>query len=263
MKTLARILGASALLAIGPVGFFVFLASLETGMGWSWKAGSGAVGCGCLIGAVALLRRPRALTLAALSLLAAALLCFCGYIPVPFLVGYGAIGYACLIGVVALLHRPLGPTLAGLALFTIAIFCIFAFLATTHWPKARNQPTVQELQAQVDAIAILNTYKIGETTLDQFYADKWNARDPYLMKYGIIGASFNRIDDTAEFYIACPCLYDESAADAMQASFEGSRRCVAKAESFHTYFSDEQGAVTGVPAFFFKFNHGRLVSTTK
>ena len=57
MQTVARIIGVLALLAIAAFCAFGFLASFEPGNGWEWKLGYGAVGCGCLVGVVALLRR--------------------------------------------------------------------------------------------------------------------------------------------------------------------------------------------------------------
>jgi magnesium-transporting ATPase (P-type) len=56
MKTLARIIGALALLAIALFGVFGFLASFEPGNGLQWKLGYAALGCGCLFGALALFR---------------------------------------------------------------------------------------------------------------------------------------------------------------------------------------------------------------
>jgi hypothetical protein len=54
--TLARTLGAFALLAIALFCGFGFLASFEPGNGLPWQVIYGVLGCGCLIGAVALLR---------------------------------------------------------------------------------------------------------------------------------------------------------------------------------------------------------------
>jgi hypothetical protein len=57
MQTLARILGALALLAIVLFCVFGFLASFEPGNGVQWKIGYGVLGSGCLTAAVALLLR--------------------------------------------------------------------------------------------------------------------------------------------------------------------------------------------------------------
>jgi hypothetical protein len=57
MKTFVRILASVPLLAIAGFCVFGFLASFEPGNGLPWKVGYGALGCGCMIGAIALLRR--------------------------------------------------------------------------------------------------------------------------------------------------------------------------------------------------------------
>jgi uncharacterized membrane protein len=54
-KTLARIVGAFMLLALALFCLFGFLASFEPGNGLLWKAGYGALACGCFAMAVALL----------------------------------------------------------------------------------------------------------------------------------------------------------------------------------------------------------------
>ncbi len=59
MPTLARTLGAFALLGIALFCVFGFLASFEPGTGLPWQVGYGALSGGCLIGAVALLRPRR------------------------------------------------------------------------------------------------------------------------------------------------------------------------------------------------------------
>jgi hypothetical protein len=56
LKILARILGALVLLAMALGCAFGFLASFEPGNGSIWKVGYGALICGFLVGAVALLR---------------------------------------------------------------------------------------------------------------------------------------------------------------------------------------------------------------
>jgi hypothetical protein len=48
---------------------------------------------------------------------------------------------------------------------------------------------------------VLVSYKVGVTTLDQFYADKWNAKDPFLSKLGIIGFRSDPGSHTVEFEI--------------------------------------------------------------
>jgi len=119
------------LLSIALFCVFGFLASFEPGNGWLWKAGYGALGCGCLTGAVALLRRPLALALAAVALLAVALCSLSVFNQVPWLVGCGALAYGYLIGIVAFLHRPLAPTLAGAALLASAMFGVFGFMESS------------------------------------------------------------------------------------------------------------------------------------
>lgn len=56
LKLLARILAALVLLAMALFCAFGFLASFEPGNGILWKFGYGALACGFLVGAVALLR---------------------------------------------------------------------------------------------------------------------------------------------------------------------------------------------------------------
>ena len=55
LKLLARILGALVLLAMALLCAFGFLASFEPGNDLIWKVGYGALSCGFLGGAVALL----------------------------------------------------------------------------------------------------------------------------------------------------------------------------------------------------------------
>jgi len=54
LKILARILGALVLLAMALFCVFGFFASFEPGNGLIWKVGYAALGCGFLVGAVAL-----------------------------------------------------------------------------------------------------------------------------------------------------------------------------------------------------------------
>jgi hypothetical protein len=97
------------MLAIASFCVFGFLASFEPGNGLMWQLGYGALGIGCLTGAVACLFRPLGLTVAALALLAIALFCIFGfmesYLSYPGEVVYGALGCCCLVGAVALLGR--------------------------------------------------------------------------------------------------------------------------------------------------------------
>jgi hypothetical protein len=57
MQTLARILGALALIAIAMFCVFGFIVSFEPGAGLPRRVGYGVLGCGCLMAAGALLRR--------------------------------------------------------------------------------------------------------------------------------------------------------------------------------------------------------------
>jgi hypothetical protein len=57
VRTLGRVIGAAVLLAIASFCGFGFLAAFEPGNGWLWKVGYGAVGSGCLTGAVAILSK--------------------------------------------------------------------------------------------------------------------------------------------------------------------------------------------------------------
>jgi hypothetical protein len=56
LKLLARILAALVLFAMFLFCTFGFLASFEPGNGMLWKVGYGALACGFLLGAVALVR---------------------------------------------------------------------------------------------------------------------------------------------------------------------------------------------------------------
>jgi hypothetical protein len=57
MKTILRIVGSLALLAIALFCAFGFIASFEPGNGWPWKVVYGVLFFGCLVGVVALLRK--------------------------------------------------------------------------------------------------------------------------------------------------------------------------------------------------------------
>jgi hypothetical protein len=105
VQTLTRVLVAAALLFIALFCVFGFLASFEPGVGLMWKAVYGAAGCGFLAAAIELLRRPLALTLAAVALLSLGLICVLGLTRVPPRVGYGALAYGCVVGGVAVLRR--------------------------------------------------------------------------------------------------------------------------------------------------------------
>ena len=50
-----------------------------------------------------------------------------------------------------------------------------------------QSPSLEELQKETEAqISKLASYKAGTTTLDEFYADNWNAGDPFLMKLALL-----------------------------------------------------------------------------
>ncbi|HXR46579.1 MAG TPA: hypothetical protein VN784_03990 [Candidatus Limnocylindrales bacterium] len=109
LNWLFRIILAVVLLCATAFCAFGFLASFEPGNGWQWKAGYGALVCGGLGGAVAVLRRTQASTLGALALFALTMLCVLGfmesYLSSVGQVGFGALGCVCLTGGVALLGR--------------------------------------------------------------------------------------------------------------------------------------------------------------
>jgi hypothetical protein len=64
----------------------------------------------------------------------------------------------------------------------------------------------------------LKSYEVGVTTLNEFYADRWNARDPYLMKLGIIGARFDPSSHTVDFEIGSNSTRDEEMGSAAEGS---------------------------------------------
>ena len=109
LNWLSRIILAMVLLCVTAFCTFGFLAAFEPGNGWQWQVGYGALACGGLVGAIAVLRRTRARTLGALALFAFTMLCVLGfmesYLSLPGQVGYGALGCVCLTGGVALLGR--------------------------------------------------------------------------------------------------------------------------------------------------------------
>jgi hypothetical protein len=130
LKILVQCLGVLALLAVALFCVFGFLASFEPGNGLPWKLGYGVLGCSCLTGAVALLRRPLPLTVAALALVAVALISVSDF-EMPWLLGFGALGYGGLIGTAAWLRRPLAPTLIGSTLLAVTLFSIFGFMESS------------------------------------------------------------------------------------------------------------------------------------
>ena len=111
VSTLGRVIGAAVLLAIASFCVFGFLASFEPGNGWLWKVGYGAVGSGCLTGAVAILRPSAVRIFVPLSLLAVAVFSVLGFMAarasseLSVQVGFGLLAIACLAGAVAMTHR--------------------------------------------------------------------------------------------------------------------------------------------------------------
>lgn len=108
-KQALKNLAGLPLLCVTAFCVFGFLASFEPGNGLQWQLGYGTFACGSLVGAIALLFRARARTLAALALFAIAILCVLGflesYLSLPGQVVYGALACACLTGGVILLSR--------------------------------------------------------------------------------------------------------------------------------------------------------------
>ena len=92
LNWLFRIILAMALLCVTAFCTFGFLASFEPGNGWQWQAGYGALVCGGLVGAVAVLRQTRAPTLGALALFALTMLCVLGFME-SYLSSAGQVGY--------------------------------------------------------------------------------------------------------------------------------------------------------------------------
>ncbi len=78
-----------------------------------------------------------------------------------------------------------------------------------------------EIQPQV---ALLTSYKIGVTTLDEFYADGWNGGDPYLMKLGIGSARYDSSTRSVEFTIVFYGVYSEFGAKFVRNAFDSLRK---------------------------------------
>ena len=138
-------------------------------------------------------------------------------------------------------------------------------------------PNAQEIQRQV---ALLNSYKAGVTTLDDFYADKWNARDPFLTKLGIVQHHFYKPNQTYEFEIAYYDSYDHRIdakfalqfADFTQRAFDIEFESTVEGGSLGDLvsclpFSDPNGispcVVVRYPIYLLKFVGGRLASIEK
>lgn len=111
LQSLARIFGAVALLAVASFCVFGFLASFEPPTWVEFQAGYAALGCGCLMGAAALLGPRAARTLATVVLLAAAMFSVLGFMVSGRGLGwrwelsYGVLAGVCLAGSVAALWR--------------------------------------------------------------------------------------------------------------------------------------------------------------
>jgi hypothetical protein len=71
-----------------------------------------------------------------------------------------------------------------------------------------------------EQILQLKHYKIGVTTLKQFYADEWNAEDAFHTRFGIIGASFDPVRHTVEFEIGSSSSKDSDLSSAAEASLK-------------------------------------------
>ncbi|MGA2247251.1 MAG: hypothetical protein ABSH48_19850 [Verrucomicrobiota bacterium] len=110
VSTLARALGAAALLAIASFCVFGFLAAVEPGNGWLWKVGYGAIGSGCLAGAVAMLRPSAFRIFVPMSLLTIAVFSVLGFMAsrassgLSGQIGFGLLAIGCLAVAVALPH---------------------------------------------------------------------------------------------------------------------------------------------------------------
>jgi hypothetical protein len=139
-------------------------------------------------------------------------------------------------------------------------------------------PNALEIQRQT---ALLASYKAGVTTLDDFFADKWNASDPLLSKLGIVAAHFDNINHSTEFHIAYYANYDKHAhaevtvraAEMVQGSFENVRSMAGVVTEGADYgpppLFDSIAQIplcvvdTKYPQYVVKFSSGRLVSIEK
>jgi hypothetical protein len=114
-----RLLGALALIAIALFCVFGFLASFEPANWLSYQTGYGILGCSCLIGAMAMLRRTGLQTLGALALFAVATFSVLGFMEsslssrVAWQLVYGVFACGCLIGASALLFGRRGSKACG------------------------------------------------------------------------------------------------------------------------------------------------------
>jgi len=137
-------------------------------------------------------------------------------------------------------------------------------------------PNPQEIQRQV---ALLDSYKVGVTTLDDFYADKWNASDPYLSKLGIVEARYEIGTHTVELHIAYFGDYDRhaeldptiSASKVAQTLFEdgskGARNGIAYQMGLPPWYDLHGIALTAIdskyPGYHLLFEGGILASIKK
>jgi hypothetical protein len=136
-------------------------------------------------------------------------------------------------------------------------------------------PSADEIQAQV---ALLESYKVGVTSLDDFYWDNWNASDPFLTKLGIVHARYDQSNKTVEFDIAYYGDYETriaagsavEIASYLQAQFQQTRSMagvVTGASEFRPSLYDTRGISLGVdaryPEYHLTFIGGELASITK
>ena len=93
--------------------------------------------------------------------------------------------------------------------------------------KEKEEKSEQAKQSRLEAIAKIRKYVPGSLTDDEFFAEGWNALDPYLEKIGIL--DFTEKDDSAEgmmnltvnmgFFIGYDLKEEGRFADIIQSTF--------------------------------------------
>ena len=150
--------------------------------------------------------------------------------------------------------------------------------ASPGGPQDRTHPAVPagsvDVRLPADANAesqiqakLISSYRVGVTTLADFYHDNWSVTDLSLRKLGISDARFDSQNNSAEFVITwclgLDCIYRE-VAEMGQHSYDFARALFDSgvAGEVHVPLVDPKGDRVRLPEVHLKFAYGRLDNIT-
>ncbi len=129
-----------------------------------------------------------------------------------------------------------------------------------------QSPSLDELQKQREGQLLkLSAYKPGTTTREDFQADGWNARDPFIMKFGIVSARFDNLSQSAEYEVSCCLANNKPLGDRAHANLENSRSMNNTPVVTYSSKAIDSRGIPGPesPRYLVRFIGGKLVSVTK